>query len=255
MQTRASQLIEQAMDNLKQERPDIIKARNMLNESLLIPLPSEKREQVKQKLAELSEKWLFSRTVYPGDNLCETYTVRPGDSLVQIAKEHKVPHQILMKINGIANPRGLRAGEPIKVIKGPFHARISLGGYKLDLYLQKTYIQTFSVGIGKPGHDTPTGLWIVEPGGKLIKPTWTDPDTGKTYTSDDPDYPLGSRWIGLKGVSGNAQNRTGFAIHGTKDPNEIGAAVSRGCIRMYNGDAILMYNVLEPGHSQVKIVK
>ena len=122
------------------------------------------------------------------------------------------------------------------------------------MYLQNTFVKSFKIGIGKPGRETPKGLWIVRPGGKLIRPRWTDPDTGKTYESDDPDYPLGSRWIGLEGLEGDAKGREGFAIHGTKIPEEIGGATSRGCIRMYNGEVILMYNLLVPTCSKVEVV-
>ena len=83
----------------------------------------------------------------------------------------------------------------------------------------------------------------------MIKPSWTDPDTGKTYNAEDTDYPLGERWIALEGKKGDALGRDGFAIHGTNKADEIGAAKSRGCIRMYNDDVILMYNLLESGSS------
>jgi len=94
----------------------------------------------------------------------------------------------------------------------------------------------------------------VESDGKLIKPTWTDPDTGSTYVGDDPDYPLGSRWIALEGLEGAATGRTGFAIHGTKDPESIGTRSSRGCIRLYNGDVVEVYNLLYNGISEVLIM-
>jgi lipoprotein-anchoring transpeptidase ErfK/SrfK len=103
--------------------------------------------------------------------------------------------------------------------------------------------------------ETPTGTWLVKVGGKLVKPVWTDPQTGKKYHPADPDYPLGSRWIGLEGLDGQAKGRTGFAIHGTKKPEEIGRAGSQGCIRMYNGDVILAYKVLMSGFSRVKVVE
>jgi len=125
----------------------------------------------------------------------------------------------------------------------------------MDLYLQDTFVRSFEVGLGKPGRETPTGLWVVEPGGKLIKPVWRDPDTGKVHYPDDPDYPLGSRWIRLKGLEGEAVGRTGIAFHGTKDPNLIGTAGSRGCIRLHNGDAILLYSLLEAGFSRVEVVE
>ena len=126
----------------------------------------------------------------------------------------------------------------------------------MDLYLQDKYVKSYRVGIGESGRrETPTGLWRVRPGDKLIKPTWTDPDTGRTYVADDPDYPLGSRWIGLEGLEGAAKGRTGFAIHGTKDPETIGTRSSKGCIRLYNGDVIEAYNLLFTGHSLVRVVE
>ena len=88
----------------------------------------------------------------------------------------------------------------------------------------------------------------------MVKPVWKDPDTGRLYHPTDPDYPLGSRWIKLKGIKGEAVGQTGIAFHGTKDPNLIGKAGSRGCIRLHNGDAILIYNLLMPGVSRVEIV-
>lgn len=125
----------------------------------------------------------------------------------------------------------------------------------MDLYLQDTFVRSFPVGLGKPGMETPTGLWAVKADGKLIKPTWTNPMSGKRYEADDPDYPLGSRWIGLEGLKGDAVGRTGFAIHGTKVTKEIGTASSQGCIRLYDSDAILVYNLLVPLYSRVEIVE
>ena len=38
-----------------------------------------------------------------------------------------------------------------------------------------------------------------------------------------------------------------------KKPEEIGVAASRGCIRMYNGDVINVYNLMMPGYSRVVV--
>jgi lipoprotein-anchoring transpeptidase ErfK/SrfK len=78
--------------------------------------------------------------------------------------------------------------------------------------------------------------------------------TGRTYHPQDPDYPLGSRWIALEGIGGAAVGRTGFAIHGTKDPEQIGTPGSQGCIRLHNGDAVLVYNLMMPGVSLIDVV-
>lgn len=251
---QAAQLIAQAQEDIRAGK--IIAARDKLNHVLLsVPLTFNQQQAVKALLANLSTKWLFSRNPYTGDTLTSTYKVQPGDLLSQVAKQYKVPYEILMTINNIKRPENLRAGETIKVINGPFHAIIYRSTFTLDLYLgNKTYIRSYKVGLGEQGLDTPTGKWRVKSGGKLVKPTWTDPTTGRTYIADDPDYPLGSRWIALEGLEGNAKGRTGFAIHGTKDPKTIGTRSSRGCIRLLNGEAIKLYNMLTPGLSEVRVV-
>ena len=233
----------------------IILARDRLNEALLLPMSAQQHAFVKAQLSALADKWLFSRTIFPDDKLCSSYTVKPGDQLRTIGEQFKVPYEILMQINNIGRPEALQTGEAIKVINGPFHARIYRSTFTMDLFLQNTFVRSFPVGLGKPGMETPTGLWVVKPGGKLPKPAWKDPISGKTFYPEDPDYPLGSRWIGLEGVEGQAKGRTGFAIHGTQKPEEIGTAGSQGCIRLHNGDAILMYNLLEPGLSKVEVVE
>jgi len=252
---KVAELIAEAMALLNAQPAKLTDVRDRLNDTLPMPMSRQQREFVKKRLSELADKWLFSRTILPQDRLCGAYKVRPGDQLRTIGKQHKVPYEILMQINKISDPKSLQAGETIKVINGPFHARVYRSAFTMDLYLRNTFVRSFPVGLGKPGMETPTGLWVVKQDGKLIKPTWTDPVTGKRYEAEDPDYPLGSRWIGLDGIGGDAKDRTGFAIHGTKKPEEIGMANSQGCIRLHNGDAILIYNLLVPGYSRVEIVE
>ena len=162
---------------------------------------------------------------------------------------------IIMEINKISDPRTLQAGATIKVINGPFHTKVYRSTFTMDLYLQNTYVRSFTVGLGKPGHETPTGLWRVRPGGKAYATSWRDPDTGIVYQPEDPSYPLGSRWIALEGVEGDSVGRQGFGIHGTIEPETIGTQASRGCVRMLNHDVEELYDLLVVGKSQVKIVE
>lgn len=252
---QAAELIAKAMADINSKPARIIDARDKLNEVLPMVMSSEQKAFVKEHLAQLANEWLFSPKIFPQDKLCSSYMVKPGELLSTIGSEHKVPYEILLQINNIARPEALRAGEKIKVINGPFHARIYRSTFTMDLFLQNTYVRSFRVGLGKQGRETPKGLWRVKTGGKLITPTWTDPDTGKTYKAEDPDYPLGSRWVALEGIEGDAKGKTGIAFHGTKDPNLIGTADSRGCIRLNNGDAILIYNLVVPTFSQVETVE
>ena len=240
---------------LRQSQPGrVIEARNNLNDALKLPMGPQQRQAVKDEMGKMAEDWLFGPAAFAGDTLSETYMVKRGDLLQVIGRRQKVPYEILMQVNNIARPESLQAGRAIKIVKGPFHARVYRSTYTLDLYLQDMYVRSFKVGLGKPGFETPIGVWRVQENGKLIQPPWTDPDTGRLYKSGDPDYPLGSRWIALDGLEGQAKNRTGFAIHGTKAPEQIGTGGSRGCIRMYNGDAVLIFNLLMPVYSRVEVV-
>jgi lipoprotein-anchoring transpeptidase ErfK/SrfK len=62
------------------------------------------------------------------------------------------------------------------------------------------------------------------------------------FTRGGPDNPLGARALYL--FQGNRD--TLYRIHGTDDPTKIGQAVSSGCIRMRNIDAIDLYNRVQP---------
>jgi LysM repeat protein len=239
---------------LKQSQPGrIMEARNNLNDALKLPMSEQQKQAVKDEMAKLADDWLFGPAVFAGDTLCETYMVKRGDLLQVIGRRQKVPFEILMQINNIAKPENLQAGRAIKIVKGPFHAKVDRSAFTLDLYLDDMYVRSFKVGLGKPGYETPTGVWRVKDSGKLIQPPWTDPDTGRLYKATDPDYPLGSRWVAMEGLEGAAKDKTGFAIHGTKEPDQIGTAGSRGCIRMYNGDAVLIYNLLTPVYSKIEV--
>ena len=101
-------------------------------------------------------------------------------------------------------------------------------------------------GIAKVGSKTEWPPWHPTPGeiSRLGVPT---------YVAPGPDNPMGSRAMYL--YSGGKD--TLFRIHGTNQPEYIGASISSGCIRLTNEDAIDLYNrvkvgtivvVLEPKH-------
>ena len=249
----AGDLIAEAM-RLLNSRPDrIIEARDRLNETLALRMSPKQRSSVKAQLTELSAQWLFGPTFFPDDSLCGSYKVEPGDQLGVIARQYKAPYQFLMEINGIRRPELLKAGQRIKVINGPFHVTVYRSTFTMDVYLQNTYVKSFAVGLGRPSRQTPIGLWRIKAGGKLTKALYTDPDSGKVISPEDPAYPLGSRWMALEGMDDGTKGEKGFGIHGTKEPESIGRASSRGCIRLHNGDVIKVYDMLVPVYSSVRV--
>lgn len=252
---RADELIAQAEALLGGTPSRIIEARDKLNEALAMPMSLQQQSLVKSKLSILADQWLFSKTFYAQDKLCSSYEVQSGDLLSKIGDEHNVPYELLLEINGIKRPESLRAGERMKVVNGPFHAKVHRSTFTLDVYLQSTYVKSFPVGLGEQGRQTPLGLWHIKAGGKMHRPIYTDPDTGEVIHPEDPAYPLGSRWMALEGLDENTKKETSFGIHGTKDPASIGRDSSRGCIRLHNGDVIKVYNMLVPVKSLVKVLE
>ena len=250
---RITAILQDAQRNISEGRT--IAARDSLNDVLNMAMEDSLRQQAKKQMEGLANDWLFGRTVQLGDNLCSTYKIQSGDVLANIAANYKVPYQFLMKINNISSDKGLKVGQSMKVVHGPFHAVVYLSSFTMDLYLQNMYVKSYKIGTGKAGHETPPGSWRVKPGGKLIKPTWTDPETGVVYHADDPNYPLGSGWIAIEGTDDRTRGIAGIAIHGTNDESTIGTKSSRGCIRLFNGELKEVYDMLEPSYSELRVVE
>jgi len=91
-------------------------------------------------------------------------------------------------------------------------------------------------GIAKVGSKTEWPAWHPTPGeiSRLGVPTFVAPG---------PDNPMGSRALYL--YSGGKD--TLFRIHGTNQPEYIGASISSGCIRMTNEDVIDLYTRVKQG--------
>src|SRR6202162_66992 len=109
------------------------------------------------------------------------------------------------------------------------------------------------------GEEAMAGSGIAKIGSMTEWPPW-HPTKGEierlgvpTFVAPGPDNPMGSRALYL--YSGGKD--TLFRIHGTNQPEYIGASISSGCIRLTNEDVIDLYSrvkmgtivvVLEPHH-------
>jgi len=183
--------------------------------------------------------------------LTDHYTIKPGDSLQKIAKRYDVTAELLARINGIADPNRIQADRRIKVVKGPFHAVVHKAEHVLDVMLSETLVEYYQVGLGTE-NSTPAGKWRVK--SKLKNPTYYPPRGGDIVSADDPENPLGERWIGLEGVGGEAMGQMRYGIHGTIEPDSIGRDASLGCIRLYNEDVTFLFDLLVVGKSYVDVL-
>ena len=264
---RAATLLEKGL-SLDSEN-QLVAARAALADGLNTgALEPQQADAVRAKLAELANKSLFSREVLPDDPCTGWYTIKPGEVLVTVERALKlrVPTQLILKINGIADARKIQANQKLKVLYGPFHAVVSKSRFTLDVYLEEAetrrmiFVRRFRVGIGKDGA-TPVGPWRVAVGGKTIKPEWTPPSSSGLprgpIRPTDPRYPLGKKgyWISLEGVKPNPYTkRDGYGIHDTNDPASIGKAASMGCIRLVDDDMEQLFFMLYEGWSTVTIL-
>ncbi len=108
----------------------------------------------------------------------------------------------------------------------------------LTFYSYNIPVRTFSVATGRSEEDTPVGTFPVV---MLVKNPWY---LKQNIPGGDPNNPLGSRWIGLE-VPGTDGSQ--YGIHGTNQPDSIGAHQSAGCIRMRNEDVNWLYEYVRVG--------
>jgi hypothetical protein len=215
---------------------------------------------IRQRLATVNDRMVFSPELVPGDPFSMEYQVQPSDSLAKIAKRLSLPvdWRFLQRINRISRPEHIRVGQRLKVVTGPFHAVVHKSAYRLDLFLGEepdlVYVCSLPVGLGEH-NSTPTGLFRVRPQSKLVNPEWVNPRTRERFTRDDPENPIGEFWIGLEGLDDNLRDLAGYGIHGTVEPDSIGRQASMGCVRMLPDDIALVYEVLAEEVSLVRIVE
>jgi lipoprotein-anchoring transpeptidase ErfK/SrfK len=105
----------------------------------------------------------------------------------------------------------------------------------------------YGIGVGRQGF---TWKGVAHVGRKTEWPRWIPPKEMLQRRPDLPEEmegglenPLGARALYL--FQGNKD--TLFRIHGTNEPDSIGKAVSSGCIRMMNADAIDLYERVKVG--------
>ncbi len=227
-----------------------VEARRVLSEALRSGrLNPADAEVVRETIAILNRRLVFSPQVVADDPFVALHVVGPGEQLAGIVGDRSldVDWRFILRINNLRSERHLRAGQRLKLITGPFHAVVDKSDYRMDLYLGSgnaaVYVTSLAVGLGS--HDsTPLGRFRIRPDTKIENPAWANPRTGELFGSDDPANPIGEYWIGLQGIDDATRDMDGYGIHGTIAPDSIGRQASMGCIRLLPEDVRLVFEVL-----------
>jgi len=204
---------------INKEDGDLSASRELYQEVLQTPGNAEVIDQARRELGELNFAIFFSPGIGPD---CRTYTVRSGDSLTAIAREHHTTPDLIKKMNRI---RGeiIHPGQVLKVPSFRFSVRVSKSKNTLQLFYGDLFFKEYLVGTGRD-NCSPTGEFTIVT--KLIDPPWIH--GGETIPPFDPRNILGTRWMGF------GDPYASFGIHGTTKPETVGSQSSDGCVRMIN---------------------
>ena len=127
-------------------------ARNELSDLYFRETDNKKRNEIKNKLDELNEVLVFSRTPSPD---AVFYEVKPGDSLVKVANKFDTSYEFIMRINNKSRTL-IKIGERLKILKGELSLLVDKSDYTLTILLDGHFIKQYHVGIGK-SDKTPVG--------------------------------------------------------------------------------------------------
>lgn len=219
------------------------------------------RAAIKTRIEMTAEAIYFK----PGYHAMPPYTVKYGDLLQTIAKKYGVTWRYLAMLNELRIVKtksgqetvNIQPGQRLKVIKGVetkvvdgvrkkvplFRVSVDLSNRELTLHHSGFFVRKYRIGVGREKR-TPIGKFTIQ--NKVIDPQYTGIDE-KTrrrvqIPGKDPRNPLGSHWL---------EFAPSYGIHGTIDPDSIGKAQSRGCIRMHNSDVEEVYGFVAVGSEVV----
>jgi LysM repeat protein len=193
-----------------------------------------------QQLTELLDQVAGSVIYSIQPTLEPPHIINANEQLEDIAQQYNVPWQLIAKVNGIDDPASIRPGEQLKVVRGPFDVAISLEKRQLTLMLNGMYAGRFTIGVGRDMPPREGTFTVTE---KKVNPTYHGRD--RTIEADDPNNPLGERWIGLASDLG---------IHGIGQLTDISSANQPGSISLGARDIDDVYDILSVG-SKVMIGK
>ncbi len=191
-----------------------------------------------------------------------TYTVRKGDTLLDVARWYDLGYNEIVEANPEVDPWVPEPGREIVIPRQFVLPCCDYDGIVVNLPEMRLYqygrskeapgevgVRTYPVGLGRDDRRTPRGTYRVR--GKTVNPQWNIPprirrehiaergDKRTFIAGGAPDNPLGKHRIELADSL--------YAIHGTNIPWGIGMLVSHGCLRLYPEDIERLFPEVKVG--------
>lgn len=191
---------------------------------------------VQKDLLALNMKILFSPLTTEDSVI---YKVKEGDTLGKIAKKYKTTVDLIMKSNNLKSDL-IRINQDLKISTASYSIVVDRSQNILTLKANENVLKTYTVSTGI-NNCTPVGTFKIV--NKLKDPVWYK--AGAIVSSGSSENILGSRWMGI--------SVSGYGIHGTTQPEDIGKHVTAGCIRMKEPEVQELYAIMPVG-SEVTIL-
>ncbi len=191
-----------------------------------------------------------------------TYRIRPGDTLLDVARAYDVGYNEIVAANPGLDAWVPPVGAPVVLPTAFVLPCCRYQGLVVNIPEMRLYhyrrppkdpdtllVQTYPVGLGRTDRRTPRGRFKVR--GKTRNPTWVIPesirrehiaedgDDRRAIAGGHPDNPLGKFRIEL--------TIPYYTIHGTNNPWGAGMPVSHGCARLYPEDIAHLFSFVDPG--------
>lgn len=205
----------------------------------------DKIRKAQKRVEEINIKVLFSSIM---DECSTEYIVNYGDTLMKIAKKFKTTVNLIKRANGL-DSNIIRPDQKLKIHTCQVSLVVDKSQNLLFLKRKGVVIKTYVVSTGE-NNSTPVGTFHIDRN-KLVDPTWYK--TGAIIVPDDPENVLGSRWMGLEGVSASGVEIKGYGIHGTISPDDLGKQITLGCVRMKNEEVEELFDIVPTGTEVVII--
>jgi L,D-transpeptidase ErfK/SrfK len=187
----------------------------------------------------------------------DTYVVREKDTLLDVARDYDFGYTQLITANRGIDPWAPPVGHPVTLPGRYLLPDVPRKGIVVNLVQHRLFyfrddgtVETFPIGVGVEGHDTPLG--VVKITKKEVHPVWHVPASIRAEDRDlpanvrpGPDNPLGDYAMRMGGTS--------FLIHGTNKPYGVGRNVSHGCVHLYPEDIEKLFKEVKIG-TQVRII-
>lgn len=192
----------------------------------------------------------------------QTDLAENGDSLIEMARRYDLGYNAISEANPLLDP--FVPGDDADVVLPTSWILPDVGSYngivinisEMRLYFFREHqrtrlVDTFPIGIGSEGTETPTGRFSIIQ--KITSPSWYPPASIRKERPElpvvvppGPDNPLGSHALRLSLGT--------VLIHGTNRPFAVGRKASHGCIRMYPEDIPELFRMTPKG-AKVTIVR